>query len=98
MAIFRGDHSQKFKVCVSNVLDIEEHIWSPMWGIKGNIDASLEVKSKFGNSGQVLTNMMPFELKTGKNSTAVSHRAQASLYSLMMQDRYGSRIDCVLID
>ncbi|KAJ3009133.1 UNVERIFIED_CONTAM: Tripartite DNA replication factor [Siphonaria sp. JEL0065] len=85
--VFRSQSREKTTACVSNVLDIEEHIWSPTWGIKGNIDASLEVKTVTGR-GQVVTHIMPFELKTGKSTTAVSHRAQASLYTLMMQDRY----------
>ncbi|KAJ3395007.1 Tripartite DNA replication factor [Entophlyctis sp. JEL0112] len=85
--VFRADAREPTKLCVSKVLDIEEHIWSPMWGIKGNIDASLEVKIQTGKNS-VSTHIMPFELKTGKNSAVLSHRAQASLYTLMMQDRY----------
>ncbi|KAI9338543.1 DNA replication factor Dna2-domain-containing protein [Obelidium mucronatum] len=85
--VFRTESKDKTTACVSNVLDIEEHIWSPTWGIKGNIDASLEIKTQTGR-GPVVTHIMPFELKTGKSTTAVSHRAQASLYTLMMQDRY----------
>ncbi|KAJ3063547.1 Tripartite DNA replication factor [Podochytrium sp. JEL0797] len=86
--VFRTQTTDKTIACVSNTLDIEEHIWSPIWGIKGNIDASLEVKTQTGRNGPVVTHIMPLELKTGKSTTAVSHRAQASLYTLMMQDRY----------
>ncbi|KAI8620139.1 DNA replication factor Dna2-domain-containing protein [Chytriomyces sp. MP71] len=85
--VFHSNQRDKTLACVSKVLDIEEHIWSPTWGIKGNIDASLEVKTQT-NRGRISTHIMPFELKTGKSTTAVSHRAQASLYTLMMQDRY----------
>ncbi|KAJ3256230.1 Tripartite DNA replication factor [Chytriomyces hyalinus] len=87
ISVARSDTREKTTACVSKVLDIEEHIWSPTWGIKGNIDASLEVKIQTGNL-RSSTAIMPFEIKTGKSTTALNHRAQASLYTLMMQDRY----------
>ncbi|KAJ3234104.1 Tripartite DNA replication factor [Chytriomyces hyalinus] len=85
--VSRSNMREKTTACVSKVLDIEEHIWSPTWGIKGNIDASLEVKIQTGNR-RSSTAIMPFEIKTGNSTTALNHRAQASLYTLMMQDRY----------
>ena len=30
-------------VCVSEVVDIEENIWAPRFGLKGQIDATLRV-------------------------------------------------------
>ncbi|KAJ3139764.1 Tripartite DNA replication factor [Physocladia obscura] len=89
-AIIQALHSnprEKTRACISKVLDIEEHIWSPNWGIKGNIDASIEIKTQVGNKPPN-THIMPFELKTGKVTGAVAHQAQALLYNLMMQDRY----------
>ena len=72
------------------MLDIEEHIWSPMFGIKGNIDLTVEVNVK--QDGSTSTLLMPFEIKTGKSTNTASHRAQTSLYNLMMKDRYGVEI------
>lgn len=71
---------------ISKLLDVEEHIWSPQYGLKGNIDATVQVVMKDQDGEKVLT--VPFELKTGKNQTA-SHRAQTALYTLLLGDRYG---------
>ncbi|KAF9939937.1 Tripartite DNA replication factor [Mortierella alpina] len=81
-------------LCINKILDIEENIWSPMFGLKGKIDASVQVivKTSKKNEGaegvetRILT--VPFELKTGKKSNVVSHRAQTMLYTLLMTDRY----------
>ncbi|KAG0000757.1 Tripartite DNA replication factor [Entomortierella chlamydospora] len=79
---------------VNKILDIEENIWSPMFGLKGKIDASIQIvlKTIKKNAGpgaecsRTLT--VPFELKTGKKSNVISHRAQTMLYTLLMTDRY----------
>lgn len=74
-------------VSINKLLDVEEHIWSPMYGLKGNVDATVQVSMKEGLASNVLT--VPLELKTGKNNAIESHRAQAALYSLLLSDRYG---------
>ncbi|KAF4635818.1 hypothetical protein G7Y89_g2281 [Cudoniella acicularis] len=76
-------------MCVSKLLDVEEHVWSPMYGLKGNIDATVQVTMKDRRKTRVLT--VPFEVKTGKNASA-SHRAQTALYSLLLSDRYDVEI------
>ncbi|KAK3826399.1 MAG: DNA replication factor Dna2-domain-containing protein [Linnemannia gamsii] len=81
-------------VCINKLLDVEENVWSPMFGLKGKIDASVQVVLKtvdhrnpaLGSSMQTL--VVPFELKTGKKSNVLSHRAQTTLYTLLMRDRY----------
>lgn len=72
-------------VAISRILDIEEHLWSPTFGLKGMIDASVEMK--LSPNKKVLA--VPLELKTGKASRFISHRAQTMLYTLLMGDRYG---------
>jgi DNA replication ATP-dependent helicase Dna2 len=72
-------------MCVSKLLDVEEHVWSPMYGLKGNIDATVQVTMRDGKEERILT--VPFEVKTGKNANA-SHRAQTALYNLLLSDRY----------
>jgi len=73
---------------INKLLDVEEHVWSPMYGLKGNIDATVQVTMQDETGERTLT--VPFEVKTGKNSTSASHRAQTALYTLLLSDRYGT--------
>ena len=75
-------------MCVNKLLDVEEHVWSPTYGLKGNIDATIQVTMKDGQGEKTLT--VPLELKTGKNNTSTSHKAQTALYTLLLSDRYGN--------
>lgn len=82
------------KVCVSQVHDIEEDIWSPRLGMKGKVDVSVQARvvgkaaspSERGQTGVVA----PFEIKTGRTVGVMEHRAQTMLYTLLMADRYGA--------
>lgn len=76
-------------MCVTKLLDVEEHVWSPMYGLKGNIDATVQVTMKDGAQRRILT--VPFEVKTGHNATS-NHQAQTSLYNLLLSDRYDIEI------
>lgn len=76
-------------MCVTKLLDVEEHVWSPMYGLKGNIDATVQVTMKDGSQRRTLT--VPFEVKTGHNATS-NHQAQTSLYNLLLSDRYDVEI------
>ena len=76
-------------MCVNKLLDVEEHVWSPMYGLKGNVDATVQVTMKDGNEDRTL--IVPFEVKTGKNPSA-AHRAQTALYNLLLSDRYDINI------
>lgn len=80
--------NEKISLRVADVLDIEENIWSPAFGLKGKVDVSAQVEKKT-SSGTISSVLVPLELKTGKPTKSVSHRAQVSLYTLMMSDRYG---------
>ncbi|KAL0046566.1 hypothetical protein WJX82_003944 [Trebouxia sp. C0006] len=100
-------------MCVRQVADIEENVWAPRYGLKGMIDASLAVgfqpqgdglrqKSWMQSAGQPQQGpnqegsvMVPLEFKTGKPH--ISHRAQVSLYLLLMQERYGQVIESGLL-
>ncbi|KAH9622076.1 hypothetical protein KSS87_007326, partial [Heliosperma pusillum] len=53
------------KVNISDVVDIEEMVWAPKYGLKGMIDASVRVKI-FSNGKHIDEKMMPLEFKTGK--------------------------------
>ena len=79
-------------LCTQEVLDIEESVWAPRLGLKGNVDASLRVGMSVQPQQAVMQNwlqgqqkpdqtairqaLVPFEFKTGKAHH--SHRAQVS--------------------
>ncbi|RKF65749.1 DNA replication ATP-dependent helicase/nuclease DNA2 [Erysiphe neolycopersici] len=84
-AIVKSLNGKSSFMCIDKLLDIEEHIWSPTYGLKGNIDATVQVTVKDEKFKRTLT--VPFELKTGKNPST-SHIAQTALYSLLLSDRY----------
>ncbi|KAI9151817.1 DNA replication ATP-dependent helicase/nuclease DNA2 [Paramyrothecium foliicola] len=84
-AIVEGRNGEKATMAVTKLLDVEEHVWSPMYGLKGNIDATVEVSIQDGAHKRTLT--VPFEVKTGKYANS-SHMAQTALYTLLLSDRY----------
>ena len=79
---------------ITRVYDVEEEIWSPMYGLKGKIDVSIlaALYSSEDKQPSVAT-VMPLEIKTGRAaSVAMEHRAQTMLYTLMMSDRYACQV------
>ncbi|KAJ3168668.1 Tripartite DNA replication factor [Geranomyces variabilis] len=87
---------EKTTMCINKILDIEENIWSPTYGIKGMIDASVQVRVRQG-SERPKTLAAPFEFKTGKSTSVVAHHAQTVLYTLMMSDRYDVNVSSGLL-
>lgn len=81
-------NGSQVRLSINKLLDVEEHVWSPMYGLKGNIDATIQVSMVDEEGQRTLT--VPFELKTGRNSSNTSHRAQTALYTLLLSDRYGN--------
>ena len=84
MTSYRGGN---LRVSINKVVDIEENIWSPTFGIRGKIDVSLEFMVE--QNGAVQTYHGPLEFKTGKSTRVQAHRTQTILYLLLMSDRYG---------
>lgn len=80
-------HGSNTKLSINKLLEVEEHVWSPMYGLKGNVDATVQVTMS-DNAGQK-TLVVPLEVKTGRSSTNEGHRAQTALYTLLLSDRYG---------
>ncbi|XP_019394042.1 PREDICTED: DNA replication ATP-dependent helicase/nuclease DNA2 isoform X1 [Crocodylus porosus] len=70
---------------ITQVLDIEENIWSPRFGLKGKLDVTVGVKIHHRSGTQY--KIMPLELKTGKESNSTEHRSQVILYTLLSQER-----------
>ncbi|CAK7230146.1 DNA replication endonuclease-helicase Dna2 [Sporothrix eucalyptigena] len=84
-----GRNNEQVNMCVSKLLDVEEHVWSPMYGLKGNIDATVQVTMNVGKDSKTLT--VPLELKTGRHASS-THQAQTVLYNLLLSDRYDIEI------
>ncbi|KAK2603533.1 DNA replication endonuclease-helicase Dna2 [Conoideocrella luteorostrata] len=84
-AIVEDRNGKKANMAITKLLDVEEHVWSPMYGLKGNIDATVEVAMTDGKQTRTLT--VPFEVKTGKHTNS-NHMAQTALYTLLLSDRY----------
>uniref|UniRef100_A0A8U8B8U9 DNA replication ATP-dependent helicase/nuclease DNA2 n=1 Tax=Geospiza parvula TaxID=87175 RepID=A0A8U8B8U9_GEOPR len=73
------------KIEVVDILDIEENIWSPRFGLKGKIDVTARVKIHCQSGAQ--SRVMPLELKSGKESNSIEHRSQVILYTLLSLER-----------
>lgn len=82
------------KIGITAICDIEEEIWSPKYGLKGKIDATIQaaVIEEPMKSGKALvthkSHLYPLEIKTGRKPTGVEHTGQTMLYTLLMSDRY----------
>lgn len=69
------------KVTVQELVDIEENVWSPRFGLKGKIDltARIQIQRTPNRSHRGLEEKtVPLELKTGRESNSVEHRSQVS--------------------
>lgn len=90
-AVVRERNGRQSIMSINKLLDVEEHVWSPMYGLKGNIDATVQVTMRDDLGERTLT--VPFEVKTGKNSSNAAHVAQTALYNLLLSNRYGKLSD-----
>ncbi|KAF2667684.1 Dna2-domain-containing protein [Microthyrium microscopicum] len=84
-AVVESRGGRKNIMSINKLLDVEEHVWSPNYGLKGNIDATVQVT--MDEDGQRKTLTVPLELKTGKRVNE-AHQAQTALYTLLISDRY----------
>ncbi len=91
------------RLLVKGVHSVEESIVSTSLGLKGSIDAVLNAESttlghKYSRTPASDSiprqSLMCLELKTGHNQKVQSvHMAQLSLYTFMLQSRYGAHIE-----
>lgn len=79
---------EKVWMSISKLIAIEEHIWSPQYGLKGNIDATIESTLVDHHRELAKKLVAPFEVKTGRTTQSPAHRAQTALYTLLLLDRY----------
>ena len=88
VALVDDKQGGKIWMGISKLIAIEEHIWSPRYGLKGNIDATVQAtyRDHPNHPGKKL--IAPFEVKTGRTTQSPAHRAQTALYTLLLSDRY----------
>lgn len=77
----------KIGLSVTEVRDIEDNYWCPRLGVKGKVDATLEVKVHDRQR------LLPLELKTGRHTFSAEHKGQVILYTLMMAERQATDVD-----
>jgi DNA replication ATP-dependent helicase Dna2 len=75
---------------IEGLLDIEESIWAPKYGLKGVVDATVLARPWAVGPGQQLQGfgLAAVEFKSGK--AYFSHAAQVGLYGLLLESRYGT--------
>lgn len=99
-AIAQVDDRQGEKVLmsISKLIAIEEHIWSPQYGLKGNVDATVQSTLVSRPGAPDLKNLVvPFEVKTGRTTQSAAHRAQTALYTLLLSDRYDVNVEAGIL-
>ena len=95
-------------LAINKLHDIEEDIWSPTYGLKGKIDASVQATVADVEDGSnpftmaratrtMTTHAAPLEIKTGRAVAGMEHRAQTMLYTLLMGERYGMEVPSGLL-
>ncbi|KAK5956257.1 DNA replication endonuclease-helicase Dna2 [Knufia fluminis] len=87
-AVIRDRKGTFVPTAINKLLEIEEHVWSPMYGLKGNIDATVQAQIRLPTDNVARTIVAPLELKTGMKDNNEAHRAQTAMYTLLLSDRY----------
>ncbi|KAF8528420.1 Dna2-domain-containing protein [Hysterangium stoloniferum] len=92
------------RLAITSLYEVEEDIWSPTYGIKGKLDASLQalVQEELQGLKNYRTSntrmwSLPFEIKTGRAIAVLEHRAQTLLYTLLMAERYDVEVPSGLL-
>ena len=96
-ATIRDRNGALVPTAINKLLELEEHVWSPMYGLKGNIDATVQAQMQLPEDNESKTLVVPLELKTGKRDNVETHRAQTALYTLLLSDRYDVNVTCGIL-
>ncbi|WPG99593.1 Hypothetical protein R9X50_00241100 [Acrodontium crateriforme] len=91
-SIVDDKQGDKIWISISKLIAIEEHVWSPQYGLKGNIDATIQSTVIDHPQQDAKHFVTPFEVKTGRTTQSPAHRAQTALYTLLLSDRYDMNI------
>ncbi|KAI0339345.1 Dna2-domain-containing protein [Trametopsis cervina] len=95
----RAERGQSSLLAINKLHDIEEDIWSPTYGLKGKLDVSVQaiIEDTITNTTNNHTHPTPLELKTGRSTQVMEHRAQTLLYTLLMEERYATPVPSGLL-
>ncbi|KAH8829949.1 Dna2-domain-containing protein [Flagelloscypha sp. PMI_526] len=104
----RAEYGCTSVLAITSLHDVEEDIWSPTFGLKGKLDATMETKiSTIRNvplpqhrAATVTSHqdgIRPFEIKTGRPNLSSEHRAQTMLYTLLLSERYNTPVESGLL-
>ncbi|GJJ13038.1 hypothetical protein Clacol_007287 [Clathrus columnatus] len=92
------------RLAITELHDVEEEIWSPTYGLKGKIDASVDtlISQGFQDIRKYSTShtgkwTLPLEIKTGHSVNVMEHRAQTILYTLLVAERYDVQVPSGLL-
>lgn len=88
---------EKVWMSISKLVAIEEHVWSPRFGLKGNIDATVQTTLRDHPKEPAKNFIVPFEVKTGRTTQSPAHRAQTALYTLLLSDRYDIKVEAGIL-
>ena len=91
---------------ILQVVGVEESVHSPVWGIKGICDATVDVEFPSPDVSPAArvkrSRRLPLELKTGRRPRGGGafdeHRAQMLIYALILPERYGSEVPPSVVD
>ncbi|GAA5836873.1 hypothetical protein JCM9279_007686 [Rhodotorula babjevae] len=92
----RALDTARSRLAITSTLGVEDDIWSPRFGLKGKIDVSTS-SAVVDSVGFTRRGTTPFEIKTGRTSAGMEHRAQTMLYTLLVTDRYDQDVDSGLL-
>lgn len=89
-------------MAITQLHDVEEDIWSPTYGLKGKLDATVQAlisspPSLPTQTRSTTTHPTPLEIKTGRAIAGTEHRAQTLLYTLLASERYATPVPAGLL-
>jgi len=96
----RSGHNQTSLLAISELHNVEEDIWSPTYGLKGKLDATVQAVISDPNPPfprTITSGPQPLEIKTGRAVAGMEHRAQTMLYTLLTAERYGVEVPSGLL-
>lgn len=81
-----SDTRKEKPTSITDIIDIEENIWSHIYGLKGFLDVTINARVEQSQ------NIVPLEVKTGKFKSD-AHRVQGLIYTLLLSDKYDMPVD-----
>ncbi|KAF6002477.1 Tripartite DNA replication factor [Cyanidiococcus yangmingshanensis] len=84
---------------IHRLFDVEESVWSPVFGLKGSIDVTVAAELDQCDGVIHAVPVTCLELKTGyqEGYSGVAHRAQLILYALLLSERYRTSVPATFL-